>query len=131
VIDIYDTEIDKILGVQAKLQQRASEGSRNYNDFEREIKERFEDIGFTVQVVWHSYAIGRVVQQGSAMPEVTITGRTDPKFQFDPDQQVHEVTANVLGIPGEEGVIKTDLGDSFKHFREGHGDGGHGHPHSH
>jgi hypothetical protein len=128
VIDIYDSEIDKILEVQQLLQQRARERMFNYNDFEREIKERFEDIGFIVAVNWHSYAVNGEVQAMSAMPEVAITGRTDPSFAFDPDRQVHEVTRNVLGLPGEEGVIKTDLGETFKDFQKGHS-GAHGHHH--
>lgn len=127
MIDIYDSEIDKILGVQAKLQERARDRPRNYNDFEREIKERFEDIGFTVAVNWRNYALHGIVQAGSAMPEVEITGRCDPKFVFDPDQQVHEVTSNVLGLPGEEGVIRTDDGEAFKRLRAGDG---HGPPHA-
>ena len=129
-IDIYDSEMVKILDVQEKLQLRARFGGpRNYNDFEREIVERFEDIGFRVQVNWHSYAINKQVQVGSAMPEITITGRTDPDFAFDPDQQVHEVTSNVLDLPEEDaGVIRTDQGDVFKSFRSGDA---HGHGHSH
>ena len=107
MIDIYDSEIDKILAVQHALQQRAKEKMRNYGDFEREIKERFEDIGFIVQVTWFNYAVNGVTQTLSAMPEVTITSRCDPKFVFDPDQMVHEVTSNLLDIPGDSGVIDT------------------------
>lgn len=107
MIDIYDSEIDKIIAVQHTLQQRAGDKMRNYGDFEREIRERFEDIGFTVDVNWFSYALNGEVQAMSAMPEVTIIGRCDPKFAFDPDQMVHEVTSNVLGLPGDQGVIDT------------------------
>ena len=132
MIEIYDHEIDEVSKVLATLQQRAKEGSRNYGDFEREIRDRFAEIGFVVSVTWHSYAIGKIVQTGSAMPEVTITSRTDPSFQWDPDRQVHEVTANILEIPGQEGVIKTDDGGVFKEFLKGEGHGhGHGHSHSH
>jgi hypothetical protein len=108
VIELYDHEVDEALGVLAKLQDRAAARSHNYTDFEREIRERFAEIGLTVHVNWHGYSVGGQVQEGSAMPEVTITGRTDPKFAFDPDRQVHEVTANILDLPGQEGVIKTD-----------------------
>jgi hypothetical protein len=130
-LDVYDSEMVRILEVQEKLQLRARFGGpRNYSDFEREIRERFEDIGFTVDVNWHSYAMNHVVQAGSAMPEITITGRTDPGFVFDPDQQVHEVTSNVLDLPEEDaGVIATDQGESFRRFREGQHDHGHGHSH--
>ena len=130
-IELYDHEMAAALDVLDKLRQRARERSRNYNDFEREIKERFEDIGLTVDVNWHSYAMNRVVQVGSALPEVTITGRTE-KHVFDPERQVHEVVNNVLGLPEEDaGVIKTDQGESFKRLMSGEHDHGHGHTHSH
>lgn len=127
ILDVYDHEIDKILAVQEKLQERARDRPRNYNDFEREIKERYEDIGFIVTVKWKNYAMNGVVQQGSALPEVDFVGRCDPKFVFDHDQQVHEVTHNILGIPGQEGVIKTDDGEAFRRLRSGDG---HGPPHA-
>lgn len=123
-IEVYDSDMVKILDIQEKLQLRAKfSGPRNYIDFEREIRERFEDIGFLVHVNWHSYAVGKVVQVGSAMPEITIIGRTDPDFVFDPDQMVHEVTSNVLDLPeSDAGVIKSDG------FSAGEASG-HGHQH--
>lgn len=112
-IELYDHEMVKVLDVLEKLRQRARERSRNYNDFEREIRERLEDIGFVAHVNWHSYAMNKVVQVGSAMPEVTITGRTE-RHEFDHDRQVHEVVSNVLGLPEEDaGVIRTGDGDVF------------------
>ncbi len=134
--DIYDHEIAQIIEVRQKLEQRASERSFNYGDFEREIKERYAEIGFTVGVNWHEYSVGGRKVEGSAMPEITVTGRTDEAFRFDPDRQVHEVTSNILELPGQSGVIKTDQGGVFKNFRAGgghsHGHGhGHGHGHAH
>lgn len=125
IADLYDTEVEQILQVQERLNDRARHRRHNYNDFDREIREAFAEIGFTVEVNWHEFAVGGQKQDG-AMPEVTVTGRTDESRVFDKDRQVHEVTHNVLGIPGEEGVIKTDP-DTLKNFREGQG--GHGHSH--
>jgi hypothetical protein len=126
VLDLYDHEVEEILQLQARLSDRARYRRMNYNDFDREIREGFAGIGFTVEVNWHEFAVGGQKQEG-AMPEVTVTGRTEDHV-FDKDRQVHEVTHNVLGIPGEDGVIKTDP-DTLRNFMEGQG--GHGHGHSH
>lgn len=129
-LEVLDSEVDEITKVLAVLQDRAKLRAHNYDAFEREIRSRFEDIGFTVDVNWHSYAIGGVVQVGSAMPEITVTGRLST---FDPDRQVWEVTQNILDLPGQEKgeIIKTDRGDAFKNFRANGGNHGHGHGHGH
>jgi hypothetical protein len=126
-IELYDHEVDQIQGVWDELRARHQKSTRNFNAVEREIVGRFADAGFVVHVNWYSYEIDGVPQEG-ASPEVTIVGRCDPKHEFDHDRQVHEVTANVLDIPGQEGVIKTDAGGVFRDFREGNS---HGHGHQH
>lgn len=129
VLDVYDSEVEQIFGVLARLQDRARYRRHNYHDFQREIEEAFAEIGFTVHVNWHEFERAGQKQDG-AMPEVTVTGRTDPGFSFDKDRQVHEATHNVLGIPGEEGVIKADR-ETVKRLLEGNGGHGRGHGHSH
>jgi hypothetical protein len=124
-IELYDHEVDRIQQVWDRLRDRHQKAFRNYDAVEREITGRFADAGFVVTVSWFSYALDGIPQAGAAMPEVTIVGRCEP-HQFDHDQQVAEVTRNVLGIPGQEGVIKTDPGGTFRQFRES---GGHGHHH--
>jgi hypothetical protein len=126
VLEPYDHEVKAIIELLAELNARARAKSHNYNDFEREIRDRFAKIGFTVDVNWYTFAIGEVQQDG-AMPEITVTGRTDGKFQFDKDRQVREVTDDILGT-GDEGVIKTDP-DTLRNFLEGNGGHGHGHGH--
>lgn len=121
-IEVYDHEVEQIIAVQERLMARCGT-LRNYNDFEREITERFAEIGFAVQVSWRHYQVDGVKQEG-ALPDVTLTGRLE-RHDFDHDRQVAEVTRNVLGIPGQEGVIRTDQGESFRRFRQGH----HGHGH--
>lgn len=125
VLDLYDHEVEEILQLQLKLNDRARHRRHNYNDFDREIREAFAEIGFTVAVNWHEFEIAGQKQEG-AMPEVTVTGRTDPSFVFDKDRQVHEATHNVLEIPGEDGVIKTDP-ETLKRFMDGGGEHGHSH----
>jgi len=125
VLDVYDHEVDELMKVQARLTDRARHRRHNFLDFQREIEQAFAEVGFTVHVNWHKFAIDGQEQDG-AMPEVTVTGRTDPGFIFDKDRQVHEVTSNILDLPGETGVIKTDR-ETVRRFMEGNG--GHGHDH--
>ena len=120
MIDVYDSEIQKIGYVTAVLRERADGKRLNYLDFEREIKDRFAEIGFTVSVTWNRYAVGGQVQEDSAMPTIDITGRIDPSEVFDKDRMVWEVTQNILELPGQEKgeVIRTDQGEAFKRYRE-------------
>lgn len=127
VLDLYDHEVGAILSLLEVLQARAKAKKHNYLAFEEEIRDKFARLGFTVNVNWYEFSVSGQPQDG-AMPEVTVTGRTDEKFEFDKDRQVREVTANVLDIPGEGGVIKTDP-DALRNFREGNSDHGHGHSH--
>ena len=127
VADVYDTEVAQIIMVQRELNELARDKGHNYADFERMIREKFAGIGFTVDVNWYEFALDGEKQDG-AMPEITITGRTDTAFRFDPDRQVHEAVHNVLGLPGQEGWIKTDP-ETLRRFREGNGGHGHGHRH--
>jgi hypothetical protein len=128
-IDLYDHEVNTIQQVWDTLRDRHQKSYRNYDLVEREIIGRFADAGFVAEVNWYGYAIGGQPQPDAAMPEISIVGRCDPKHEFDHDQQVSEVTKNILDLPGQEGVIKTDEGEAFRKFREGGGDHGHGHSH--
>jgi hypothetical protein len=118
--DIADSEILGIERVLATLNREAADKSHNFEAFEREIRERFQDIGFVVTVSW--YEFGRQGQVGAvpnaAMPEITIVDRCERK-PFDHDRQVHEVTNNILGLPGQEGVIRTST-PGMKRLVEGH-----------
>lgn len=125
VLDLYDHEVKQVIGLMELLNEAAQRGPLNYVDFEREIRDRFARLGFTVDVNWYRFSVGGVEQDG-AMPEITLTGRTDDKFQFDPDRQVHEAVHNVLELPGEDGWIKTDK-ETLRNFLDGNG----GHPHGH
>ena len=127
VADLYDHEVKQIIELLAELNDRARHRQLNYRAFENEIRDKFARLGFLVDVNWYEFEIGGVKQDG-AMPEITVTGRTDDKFQFDPDRQVHEAVANVLELPGEEGWISTDP-DTVKNFLEGNGGHSHGHGH--
>ena len=100
-IDVLDSEVLQIERVLNVLKARSKNQMRNYDDFQREIKERFAEIGFVVDVLWYETNIETV-----KMPEIVIKGRTESKA-FDRDQMTAEVTGDLLGF-GEGGVIKTD-----------------------
>lgn len=123
VLDVYDHEVDALMRVQQRLTDKARYHRVNFLDFQREIEEAFAEVGFTVHVNWHRFAIDGQEQDG-AMPEVTVTGRVAPHV-FDKDRQVHEVTRDILGL-GDEGVIKADP-ETIRRFMEGNA----GHDHSH
>jgi hypothetical protein len=101
--EIYDHEIDKIHRTLEELRRKA-ESPQNYQSFQDEIKGRFADLGFVVDVKWWDTNV-----EGVLMPEIEITGRTEAGFVFDRDQQVHEVTGDMLGL-GQGGVIKSSEG---------------------
>ena len=101
-INLYDSEVNTIHQVVEVLRRRA-EGRRNYQQFQDEVIERFHDAGFVADVRWYE-----TDQEGVLMPEIQITDRVDKNFQWDPNQQVSEVTNDLLGL-GEGGVIKSDM----------------------
>jgi hypothetical protein len=101
-MDIHDTEILEIEKILNMLKARTAQGSIEYDSFQREIKERFYEIGFVVDVLWYETNMAEV-----KMPEIVIKGRTENKFVFDRDRQVHEVTNDILDL-GTGGIIKAD-----------------------
>lgn len=101
--EVHDSEIIEIERVLERLNATIEGGNKrvDYDAFTREIRERFEDIGFQVAVNWWDSNVAGVL-----IPEIVIRDRTERK-PFDYDRQVHEVTNDILEL-GEGGVIKTD-----------------------
>jgi hypothetical protein len=90
LVNILDSEIKELQGVHQTLEGRTYK-SHNLAAFEREIVERFQEIGFVVDVKWYQTNIASVA------PE-----------DFDHEKMAHEVVSNVLGLPEEDaGIIKT------------------------
>lgn len=117
--DLHDSEIARMGEVIAKLNHFQGR-SLNLEAFRRSIVERFQDIGFKVDVkVWDTN------QDGLFAFDVEIIDRLEGSF--DPDRQVFEVTNDLLGL-GDKGVIKTKQDASGLHAVNGHG---HGHSHGH
>lgn len=99
-INLYDSEVDEIHKIIEILRRRA-EGRRNYQEFQDEVIARFHDAGFVADVRWYDSNV-----EGVLIPEIQITDRVNKDFKFDPNQQVHEVTNDLLSL-GEGGVIKS------------------------
>jgi len=99
-VDVLDSEVNDIHNVLQTIRKR-SMSARNLDDFQREIKQRFEDIGFVVRVNWYDSNV-----EDTYIPEIVITARTEAKV-FDRDRMTYEVTHDILGL-GEGGVIATD-----------------------
>lgn len=121
MINLYDHEVLQIEAVLNELTARA-QSRREYAAFDREIKEKVAAIGFVATVNWFTAAgPDNVPIPDMLMPEITIDGRIAPDgrilapedFAFDHNQQVHEVTHDMLGL-GEEAssVIKTGAMDT-------------------
>ena len=105
LINLYDSEVKAIQEVLNSLRDRTYK-SHNLHAFEREILERYAEIGFVGNVLWYESNV-----EGVFVPEVEIVGRCAPikGGEFDHDRMRHEVVNNYLGLPSEDaGIIKTD-----------------------
>lgn len=106
-IEILDSEVLEIEKILNTLKDRAESHRGELGNFDNEIKTRFAEIGFAVDVKWWHTNI-----EGVKMPEIEIIGRTIARH-FDHDKMVHEVTNDVLGL-GDGGVIKVTPEDMLK-----------------
>jgi hypothetical protein len=125
LVDLYESDLDKIQRVIVKINEHVGHDA-DFDALQREIKGRFEEAGYVVDVAWYEFAVDGHKVEGGAMPEITIQGRTD-RFEWDPDRQVHEIVNDTLGL-GEGGWIKS--GSGLHVPAHGHSHGGDGH-HTH
>lgn len=118
-ISLYDSEIIKIEGILDKLNERRTKTSRmSYEAFTDETKNRFLEAGLVVSVRWYSAGVeqedGSMKEvEGTLIPEIVITGRTDKKFTFDHEQMSHEVQSDLLQL-GTGGKLKLTAEDARK-----------------
>lgn len=94
-VDLYDTEYLRARQVLRQLRQHTGT-HRDRGSFEREVRERFAEIGLVARVMWYQ---GVADGQDMLFPDITIVGRVEPELEFDHDRMAHEVRANVLGLP--------------------------------
>jgi hypothetical protein len=96
---LYDSEIEAALGVLATLRGRSASRC-DLEAFNREIHQRFEEIGLVVQVKWFETNV-----EDTYASDIDIVGRTE-EHVFDHDKMVHQVVHDILQT-GDSGVIKS------------------------
>lgn len=102
-VELYDSDLLAIeRGPLAYMQSRQF-SRMNLEEFRVATKEKFEDIGFRVNVKCYDTDVSDTYAF-----DVEILEKLE-KRAFDFDRQVHEVTRNILELPDQEGgFIKTD-----------------------
>lgn len=121
LINLYDSEIVKVEGVVAALNEKQGK-TVDLEGFRKEAIGRFEEIGLKVDVLVYESNV-----EGVYPFDIVIQDHCE-RVPFDPDRMVHEVTNDLLGL-GEGGVIKTKQQGSGLWTPGGHhhGPGGHSH----
>jgi hypothetical protein len=118
LIQLYDSDIIKIEGVLEALNRRKGQRA-DYERWTNEVKDRFHRIGLVVSVRWYEAGVERADGSmekidGTLIPEIVVTGRTDSKtFTFDHEQMAHEVQNDLLGL-GTGGKLKVTAEDARK-----------------
>jgi hypothetical protein len=110
-IELYDSDIlvvEKVLNI---IKERAAQRSHDYDAFDREIKERFHDAGYIVDVKWWS-----TDQKDLYAPDIEIIGRVDKQGEFDHEKMGHEVVNDLLEL-GTGGKIQVTA-DMMKQVKE-------------
>lgn len=116
--DLYDSERLKIAEVWRGIQQRLSFGQHEMSAVQREIRERFEDIGFVVKVQFKESPFEEHLA-GVQYPEVIMVRRCEPKGEFDHDQMAHEVRSDILGKNQQGNVQKTQVAPGWSQKQSG------------
>lgn len=101
MIDLYDSEVLAAERVLKTLENRNWKQHMDLDAYDREIKDRFAQVGLVVEVKWWHTNI-----EGVKRPDIEIVGRTD-RHEFDHDRLRHEIVNDVLEL-GTGGVIKMD-----------------------
>lgn len=96
-IDLYDTDILAIEKGPLEWMKSKQFERMDLEDFRRTTQERFEQIGFRVNVKCYD-----TDQADVYAFDVEILGRTNQK-SFDYDRMTHEVVNNVLALPDQAG----------------------------
>lgn len=101
MIELNDHEILKLEKISKWAESQAG-SRRDIDQFTKDIRERINHIGLEAEV-----KVMETDQEGVYAFEVEINGRVGGSV-FDPDRQVHEVTSNLLDLPGQDkGFIKS------------------------
>lgn len=119
---LYDSEIDAVHRLLDELRKKEAT-HQNLHEFDQEIKGRFLEVGFVVDVVWEESLEGQKIYR----PTIVLEQRTEElKNGFDHERQAHEIRSDLLGL-GEGGVIKTDSDKAQALLHGDYGNGKHKH----
>ena len=100
-IELNDSEILKLEKV-IKWAEARQQSSTDIDQFTKDVEEQINLCGFTCEVKVYD-----TEQKDVYGFEIEINGRVLGGL-FDPDRQVHEVTSNLLQLPGQDtGFIKS------------------------
>lgn len=105
-VELYDSDLLKMEKGPLRWMKSKQGSSMDLEAFRRGAEEQFGEVGFEVNVKCYD-----TNQDGMFAFEVDILRRVNRRFTFDYDQMIHEVTSNILEIPGQEkGFIKAPQG---------------------
>lgn len=93
--EINDSELIKLERV-IKWAQSQQQSRRDIDQFTKDIREKVNAVGFECEVKVFDTEDPEVYAF-----DIEINGRIGGSI-FDPDRQVHEVTSNLLDLPGQE-----------------------------
>lgn len=127
-IQLYDTELGKVLDILGEIQEKRITGRDRIDRdaLDREIRERCaNEAGIVVSVRW--YTCGEEMPDGTVreipgmyMPEPVPIGRVTKEAEYDHERQRHEVINDALKI-GEGGLIKVTPGEVRQALEMGRG----------
>lgn len=105
-VELYDSDLLKMEKGPLRWMQSKQGTAMDLEGFRRAAVEQFAEAGFEVNVKCYD-----TNQDGMFAFDVDIVRRVEAKFSFDYDKMIHEVTNNILEIPGQEkGFIKAPAG---------------------
>lgn len=93
---------------------------RELSAFQREVRERFAEIGFVVRVDFYEDPREEHLS-GAQIPQITLVSRCDPLKvgEFDHDRMGHEVRSNILGVRGQDNTQKTQVAPGWASTKSG------------
>lgn len=110
--DLYDSEKIAINRVLATIQQHVGTGVEG-GAFQREVRERFAEIGFVVRCdLWKDDDDPRDWDDKPWIPSITLVARTEKQGEFDHEQMGHEVRSNILGKNAQGDVQRKMVGQT-------------------
>jgi hypothetical protein len=104
--DLYDSEKIEVREVYRRLQE--STGHRELSGFQREVRERFAEIGIEARCDFYEDVRDKHLE-GVQIPRITLIKRIERREEFDHDQMGHEVRSNILGTNKQGNVQKTQV----------------------